>query len=453
VSAGRYLLYGIGVTNSAVARALARRGAEAVLVDDTASDRLDDLAAELDVAVHVAPDEGQLAALLSGVEAVVPAPVLGDLHRVIAAATAAGVPICSEFDLAGAWDDRPLLAVTGTNGKTTVALLAAAMLAHSGIANRAVGNLEVPLVEAIDDPEPEWFVVEASSFRLAHTRRFRPEVAVWLNLAPDHLDLHADLESYRTAKERIFADQGTGDTAVIVLDDPVVASATIPEGVRIVGIDSTPASMRHVDALATVIDGRLVVRSAEGLLTDLIAVEDLPRRLPHDITNSLAAAAAALAAGASPAGVTAALGSTAPPPHRVEFVAEVDGVEFIDDSKSTAPHSTLAALAGFDSVVLIAGGRNKGLDLSILGDSSERVRAVIGIGESASAVIAAFPDRPGETAGSMDDAVRLAAAHARPGDTVLLSPGCASFDWYSSYVERGEDFAAAVRQHAGAVRP
>ncbi len=183
---------------------------------------------------------------------------------------------------------------------------------------------------------------------------------------------------------------------------------------------------------------------------DLLAVDELPRTHPHDVTNSLAAAAAALAAGATPGAVVAALRSTSPPPHRVEFVADVSGVRFVDDSKSTTPASTLAAISGFDSVVLVAGGRNKGLDLGVLAGAGDRVRAVVGIGESAGEVVAAFPGHPTAVADSMADAVRLAAGLAAPGDTVLLSPGCASFDWYSSYAERGDDFAAAVGRLVGA---
>jgi UDP-N-acetylmuramoylalanine--D-glutamate ligase len=139
-----------------------------------------------------------------------------------------------------------------------------------------------------------------------------------------------------------------------------------------------------------------------------------------------------------------ALCSTPAPPHRVEFVAEVDGVRWVDDSKSTAPHATLAAVAGFEAVVLVAGGRNKGLDLSALAAAGPRVRAVVGIGESAQDVVAAFPDRPSAVASSMAEAVGQARSLARPGDTVLLSPACASFDWYGSYAERGRDFAALV---------
>ncbi len=449
----RHLLYGLGVTNAAAARVLLRHGARVVLADDDPSERARALGEELGLPVHTGLDDAGRRDLLGRVDVVVPAPVLGDRHPVLLLAAELGVPVRSEFDLAAELDDRPVLAVTGTNGKTTVTLLATEMLERSGVACRAVGNLEVPLVEAVEDPAPSWFVVEASSFRLAHSERFAPRVAVWLNLAPDHLDLHADLDAYRRAKARILADQSAGDTAVLVLDDPVVAAAEVRPGVRVVGVTSGAPPGRPVDAWATVTDGRLVVdhTPSGGECTTLVAADELPRSLPHDVTNSLAAAAAALAAGGTVEGVAEALRSTHAPPHRVEFVAVVDGVRFVDDSKSTAPHATVAAVSGFDSVVLVAGGRNKGLDLGVLGSVADRVRAVVGIGEAAGQVVAAFPGRPGVVASSMAEAVTEAAALARPGDTVLLSPACASFDWYGSYAERGDDFVAEVGRLGRAV--
>src|SRR5205823_12141918 len=191
-----------------------------------------------------------------------------------------------------------------------------------------------------------------------------------------------------------------------------------------------------------------VLRTADG--TEIIDVASLPRSLPHDISNALAASAAALAAGADLDGVRAALRDWEGFPHRVALVGDAGGVQWYDDSKATNPHAALAALRGFGSVVLIAGGRNKGLDLSVLAEAADRVRAVVAIGEAAPDVEKAFAGvRPVTVAASMDDAVRAAAAYAQPGDAVLLSPGCASFDWYHSYGERGDDFARAVGELIG----
>ncbi len=432
--AAPHLVVGLGVTGEAVARALVAHGHEVVVVEDRPADDTASRAHALGVDLLAAPDADTLAAAVTAAEAVVPSPGVPDAHPVFALARAGGVPVRSEFDLAGAWDDRPLVAITGTNGKTTVTTLVTEMLEASGRRAVAAGNTDVPLVAAIEDPATEVFVVEASSFRLGHSERFRPAVATWLNFAPDHLDVHASLEAYEAAKARIWADQGPDDLAVANADDPVVS--THRGAARRVTFSLRARDGYHVA------DGVLV--TDEG--TDLVAVDRLWRSFPHDVANALAASATALGAGATLEGVRSTLTGFTGMHHRVELVAERDGVAYYDDSKATVPHAVAAALAGFDSVVLIAGGRNKGIDLSPLAATPERVRAVVAIGEAAPDVAAAFAGRcPVETATSMDEAVARAAALARSGDTVLLSPGCASFDWYSSYGERGDDFARAVR--------
>ncbi len=246
--------------------------------------------------------------------------------------------------------------------------------------------------------------------------------------------MHAPLAAYEAAKARIWADQGTDDLAVANADDAVVAGHHGPA--RRVTFSTREAVGYHLagDALVTE-DG-----------TVLVTIGALWRAFPHDVANALAASATALGAGATVEGVRSTLTGFEGMHHRVELVAEQGGVRFFDDSKATVPHAVAAALAAFDSVVLIAGGRNKALDLSPLAADVGRVRAVVAIGDAAAEVEAAFAGRrPVETATSMDEAVARAAAIAEPGDVVLLSPGCASFDWYSSYDERGDDFARAVR--------
>ena len=428
------LVVGLGVTGEAVARALVARGTDVVVVEDRPTERHAAVAAELGVELRAAPDADELDRLVAAAEAVLPSPGVPDRHRVFALARAAGVPVRSELDLAGAWDARPVVAITGTNGKTTVTTMVTEMLEAAGRPAVAAGNTDLPLVTAIDDPATEVFVVEASSFRLGHTRHFRPLVATWLNFAPDHLDVHASLAAYEEAKARIWADQGPDDLAVANADDPVVRAHK--------GAARRVSFSRHEQAGYHVADGVLVTDDG----TELIAVDRLWRTFPHDVANALAAAATALGAGADPASVRRVLTGFSGMHHRVELVGERAGVPFYDDSKATVPHAVAAALAGFESVVLIAGGRNKGIDLSPLAADLGRVRAVVAIGEAAPDVAAAFAGRrPVVHAASMDDAVARAAALATPGDAVLLSPGCASFDWYSSYGERGDDFARAVR--------
>ncbi|MGH9229160.1 MAG: UDP-N-acetylmuramoyl-L-alanine--D-glutamate ligase [Acidimicrobiales bacterium] len=439
------LVVGLGVTGAAVARALMARGHGVVAADDAPGPAVRATADDLGLDLVEAPGGDELAALVTSAEAVLPAPGLPARHPVFALARAAGVPVLSEFDLASWWDDRPLIAVTGTDGKTTVTTLVRDMLAASGLAAVAVGNSPVPLVAAIDDPATEVFVVEASSFRLEHSQRFAPAVGTWLNFAPDHLDSHPDLASYEAAKAGIWRDQSADQVAVGNADDPVVAR-------HLAG-----ARARHVTfGLVATADFRLVGRAAPGgrLMgpavghgddVEIARVEDLDRAFPHDIANGLAAAATALAGGASVEGVRRGLLGFRGLPHRVALVGDAGGVRFYDDSKATTPHAAATAIAGFGSVVLIAGGRNKGLDLGALAESAASIRAVVAIGEAAAEVAAAFDGiRPVSRVGSMDEAVRAAVDLARPGDAVLLSPGCASFDWYGSYGERGDDFARAV---------
>lgn len=428
----RALVVGFGLHGRAVVAALVARGIDVVVVDDAPGAAAQEAAAAAGVDVLV-PSAPELDALVAGVAAVIPTPGLPDAHRVFGFAVAHRVPVISEFDLAGAWDDRPIVAITGTNGKTTVTTMVTEMLNRSGLVAVMAGNTDVPLVTAIDDAAAQVFVVEASSFRLGHSQSFRPRVATWLNFDPDHLDVHASLAAYERAKARIWDDQTAEDVAVANAEDPVVMrNLTGPARRATFGLTSGDAR---------VVDDDLIVDGAP-----LIAASDLARALPHDRSNALAAAVTALAAGATRSAVRDTLADFTGLAHRVALVGERGGVRWFDDSKATTPHAVLAGVGGFESVVLIAGGRNKGVDLSPLATLADRVQAVIAIGEAAPEVAAAFaggpPVRP---AASMADAVRLAAGLARPGDAVVLSPGCTSYDWYSSYAERGDDFAEQVR--------
>lgn len=444
-----YLVLGLGVTGAAVARALVAHGEALLLADDRPGDAARALAAELGVELAVAPTADDLARLVKGSAAVLPAPGLPAHHPIFGTAAEAGVPILSEFDLAGRWDDRPVLAITGTDGKTTVTTLVRDMLAASGLTAEAVGNTEVPLVAAIADPATDVFVAEASSFRLDHSRRFAPAVATWLNFAPDHLDSHPTLAAYEAAKARIWRDQGPDQVAVGNTDDPVVTRHLRRAPARQVGFGLVPSG-QSPDAVGapevTLVDG--VLRGPGGV--EVVAVADLPRRLPHDVANALAAVATAVSGGAAPEAAASVLRAFTGLPHRVAYVGEAGGVRYYDDSKATTPHAAVAGVSGFESVVMISGGRDKGLDLRELRGAVGRVRAVVAIGEASDLVAAAFEGlRPVRRATSMDEAVRIAAELAQAGDAVVLSPGCASFDWYRSYGERGDDFARAAREVAG----
>ncbi len=431
----RTLVYGLAVTGRSISRALRARGFDVVAVDDHPSVEAAEAAQSIGVDLVVEPSRAQLARLIEDVDALAPSPVIPDVHPVFALAEAAGVPVLSEFDFAREWDDRPVVAITGTDGKTTVTTLVTEMLQRSGQRAVTAGNDALPLVEAIDRDDVDVFVVEASSFRLGHTDRFSPRVATWLNFAPDHLDVHRSLAAYEAAKARIWRDLDDDGVAVANADDPVVMRNR-DQTRRAVTFSTVTAADYHVDGDRLVRPGNRTV----------IPVDELWRAMPHDVSNALAAAATAEAAGADVDAVREVLRTFSGLRHRVELVGEARSVRWFDDSKATVPHATLAAVAAFDSVVLIAGGRNKGLDLAPLAEAGPRLRGVVAIGEAAGEIEAVFagavPVRRVDT--GMDDAVRAAASLTEPGDVVLLSPGCASFDWFGSYRERGEAFRAAV---------
>jgi UDP-N-acetylmuramoylalanine--D-glutamate ligase len=447
----RAVVLGLAVTGQAAARRLLERGWEVVAVDDRPSDATRSSAAELGVGLVEAPSPERLESLAVEADLIVVSPGVPARHPVFA--LKATTPVVSEIELASTWTQAKLVAVTGTNGKTTVVTLVADMLRRSGLRAAAAGNIGDPLVDMVNT-DAEVLVVEVSSFQLALSHTFRPAVATWLNFSPDHLDWHPDLDDYRRAKARIWAQQRAEDAAVVNLDDPVVTSTATQGDTRVPGRlfgFSLGRSAESTEGIPTYRDDGRSLLSPEG--DEIVSVALLNRALPHDRSNALAAVATARLAGAGLAECRQTLLEFRGLPHRVVQVGDSGGVRFYDDSKATTPASVLAAVSGFDSVVLIAGGRNKGLDLSVLAEQAERVRAVVAIGEAADEVASAFAGlRPVVKATSMREAVARAADAARPGDAVLLSPGCASFDWYNSYAERGDDFAAAVAELSGSGR-
>ncbi|HSH22552.1 MAG TPA: UDP-N-acetylmuramoyl-L-alanine--D-glutamate ligase, partial [Acidimicrobiales bacterium] len=375
---GTVVVVGLGVAGEAAARRLAERGWATTVVEDRPGEATRRRAAalgDLGVAYVETPSPAELVAVVDGAELVVPSPGVPLSHPAITRARARHIPVWSELELAARWSDLAMVAVTGTNGKTTVTTLVERMLTASGWRTVAAGNNDLPLVDAVaGDPSLDVVVVEASSFGLAHTERFAPEVGVWLNQAEDHLDWHGTMEAYAEAKARVWAAQGPHQVAVANADDPTVMARTATIASRLVTF-GTDGDWRRSDGMLTGPGGQ-----------ELLAVDELWRSLPHDVANVLAAAAAAFAAWATTDGVCAALRAFRGLPHRLSRVAEVDGVTYYDDSKATDPHAAAAAVAGFSSVVLIAGGRNKGLDLSVLAELSPRLRAVVAIGEASAGV-------------------------------------------------------------------
>ncbi|HEX3695640.1 MAG TPA: UDP-N-acetylmuramoyl-L-alanine--D-glutamate ligase [Polyangia bacterium] len=369
----------------------------------------------------------------------------------IAAARAGGVTIIGELELAGRFIEAPMVAITGTNGKSTTTTLCGLMLRATGAPTFVGGNLGTPLAEAVGTPAagPRGYcVVEVSSFQLETSKTFHPRVAVLLNITPDHLDRYASMNEYAAAKARIFAGQGPGDFAVVNVDDLLVMRAAAGAPSRKLGISTE----HRIDGGGGWVEGDDLIVRLPGA-----PVEIYPGTLPalvgrHNQQNALAALLAARLAGASAAEARRALVEFRPLAHRMELVAEKDGVSYYDDSKGTNVGAVVATLAGFPRpVVLIAGGRDKGGDYGPLADVLAKVgRAAVLIGEAAERIAAALPaPLPVRRAASMDEAVALAARLSRPGDAVVLSPACSSFDMFRDYIHRAEVFRAAVRVQVG----
>jgi UDP-N-acetylmuramoylalanine--D-glutamate ligase len=317
-------------------------------------------------------------------------------------------------------------------------MIVAHLLRENGYKVEEVGNTDLPFVAAVDS-DADVFVVECSSFRLKFTTMFRCNASVWLNFAPDHLDWHPDLDDYASTKANMWKFVTSSDVAVFPAGSALISGAAMTCGAKATSFGLTAADY-------CIADDVLVSPSGE-----LCSVDSLWRSMPHDITNSLAAAALVVETGLVPAGSLAtALSTFASAHHRIEFIGEHNGSKWFDDSKATSPHAALTAIRAFEQLVLIAGGRNKGLDLAQMATEPHRMVGVVAIGDDAPLIEQAFDGVcQVATATEMKEAVSLAAHMAKPGVAVVLSPGCTSYDWYRNYNERGEHFTQCVTEYFG----
>jgi UDP-N-acetylmuramoylalanine--D-glutamate ligase len=375
---------------------------------------------------------------MDDVDLVILSPGVTERAPVVAWAEARGIPVWNEVELGARLTRVPYVAVTGTNGKTTTSEMVAAILRESGLRARACGNVGYPLTLAAREPF-DALAVEVSSFQLRFQSSLHPTSSALLNVAPDHLDWHGSMDAYGAAKARIFTNQGPGEVHVGNADDPVAAAISRGAPCEVRWFRS---GLPERDGDVGVVEDRVVARvggRAEGL--------GRPRSSTRAfLADAAAAAAASLAFGVEPAAAAAALERFEPLPHRGSVVAEAGDVRFVDDSKATNLHATLAALEGRTGVVLIAGGQAKGVDLSPLATAAPRLVGVVALGEARDAVARAMEGRvPVRLADSVEEAVAEAYAMAGPGDTVLLAPACASYDMFRDYAERGDRFAAAAR--------
>ena len=470
----RVVVAGFGVSGYAAADNLTFLGARVTALDESeAGDRLEQAALLESLGATIRLGAGATAELPDEVDLVVTSPGWSPAAPLLAQAAERGIPIWGEVELAWRLRDpekpAPWLAVTGTNGKTTTVQMLEAMLRAGGLRTVACGNVGLPIVEAVMDPEPyDVLAVELSSFQLHWTYSMQAESAAVLNVAEDHLDWYAGpdgMAAYAADKGRIF--EGVERACVYNVADPateqLVVDAEVQEGARAIGFTLGTPSVGMVGVVDDVLADRAFVEDRQTSAAELCTLDDLATTAPHYVANALAAAALARSHGVSPAAIQQALRAFRPDGHRIAEVAVVDEVTWIDDSKATNPHAALASLQAYDPVVWVAGGLAKGASFDDLVVSvRERLRGVVLLGRDAPVIREALsrhaPDVPvievasGETAGAglMDRVVAGAATLARPGDTVLLAPGCASMDLFANYGARGDAFAEAVhRRQAG----
>jgi UDP-N-acetylmuramoylalanine--D-glutamate ligase len=465
---GPYLVVGLARSGIAAALALRALGARVVGVDRGAPPAAQALAAQ-GVELHLGSDG---LAQLDGVRTVVKSPGVPAQAPVVAAARAAGLTVLGELELAWRLLPNEFIAVTGTNGKTTTVHWIGHIHREAGLPVTVAGNVGDALSGLVGQVDPEVSIVcETSSFQLEDTLAFAPEAAVLLNVTPDHLDRHGTLEDYREAKLRIFAHQGAGDLAVLGAGVHDVPTAVGVRRVRC-GVGATPVTVPAAADVATatpvavpVAEGAATAAAAAGSAAVECALYDgrlwwqgqpllvaAELRLPgaHNAQNALAAAAVCLARGLDPDAVRAGLRSFAGVAHRLEVLVRRNGVLYVNDSKATNVASTLVALRAFPPgrVHLILGGQGKGQDFAALREPvAAACRAVYLIGEDAPLIARALADIdvPVEDCRELEQAVVAARAGAAPGEIVLLSPACASFDQFVDYEVRGERFAAIAR--------
>jgi UDP-N-acetylmuramoylalanine--D-glutamate ligase len=445
------LVIGLGRSGRASVEVLRSRLGSVVATDEAPPDTIADALDELRAAnvAFIPPDA--LDAALEHVTVAVLSPGIALNNALVRRVQAKGIPVFSEVEVAYRLCRAPIVAVTGTKGKTTTTALVGALFEAAGRTVRVGGNIGNALIRETTQAGPDdWVVAEVSSFQLESIRSFKPRISLILNITPDHLDRYHSMEEYAEAKFRIFANQGPGDAFVGNLDDPIVAAAPGEDGNRIKTRTYWFAGEPHRNTTLYLRNGSTIVYApptGDPRPIDVMAVGEIPLLGRHNVENAMGAMLVGLVAGLPIDAIRAGVRAFRPLGHRLEPVAELEGAQYVDDSKATNPGAVIAALRAFDRpVVLIAGGKAKGTDFAEMGKVvSSRAKAVVLIGEAAGEIAAVVKRAKVEHASSMQDAVARARDLAAPGDIVLLSPGCASFDMFRSAEHRGEMFVEAVR--------
>ena len=456
----KILVVGLGRTGLATARFLHQQGAR-VLVSDTADEnQLGDSVRtlrEMGITIELGPHR---IGSFQDADAIVVSPGVAHTIEPIVQARSRHVPIMGEVELASKFIKEPIIAVTGTNGKTTTTELLGKMLKNSGIRAFVGGNIGNPLIEYVgSDQKMQIVVAEISSFQLDTIDSFHPKISVLLNITADHLDRYPNFEAYADSKIRIFSNQQTDDVAVLNGSDPLIRTKT-----KSIKSQRLFFPTLQENEQGAILNGKRIIVDLNKFWKTYHEIQNLNSKIQnqvhldlakirlrgrHNLENACAASLSALAAGATPTGVQKTLDHFKGLPHRLEHVATVNGVRYYNDSKATNVDGVIRALDCFSKpVLLLMGGRDKGSDFSVL---TEGIRAhakeLIVMGEAAESIRSALGQLlPTKSAASMEDAVITAHRDADPQDVVLLSPGCASFDWYSNYAQRGDDFRAAVEK-------
>jgi UDP-N-acetylmuramoylalanine--D-glutamate ligase len=436
----RVIVAGAARSGVAAAELLVRRGATVTLSESRAeiadAERLRAAGVELELGGH-------REATFTGADLIVTSPGVPLSIRVIEAARAHGVPVIGELELASRWLRGRVVAITGTKGKSTTTTLTGRMLEAGGHRVLVGGNIGHALSAQVDDSTDDTIhVVEVSSFQLEATETFRPSIAVLLNFSPDHLDRHATVAAYAEAKTRIFANQGSDDWAVLNAEDAAVLSmSSRGRAARLL------FSMRASLAEGVVLEGDEIVRRSQAGDEPLVPLSSIRLLGRHLVEDVLAAAAVASLVGVDAEAITRAVEGFGGLEHALELVTDVGGVRFVNDSKATNVEAARRAVEAFDDrVVLIAGGRFKGGDFrDLTAPLAARHATVVAIGEARPLIREALEQEiPVQEAADMSAAVRTAFASAEPGGTVVLAPGCASFDMFHDYAERGRAFKQEV---------
>jgi UDP-N-acetylmuramoylalanine--D-glutamate ligase len=430
------IVVGLAASGLAAAKILASEGARVRVTEQRPRREVAEAAEEAEAAGAEVLAGGHAPSHVRDAKLVVASPGVPEHAEVLLWVRRGGIPLWSELELGARLARCPYVAVTGTNGKTTTTEMIAAAMRAGGLDAVACGNVGHPFSLAATE-EHQALAVEASSFQLRFHQSFRPKVSVLLNLAPDHLDWHGSFEAYRSAKARVFALQRPGDTHVGNRDDHAAAATS-----RSAPCDQLWFTLESPEEHEVGFEGDELVARLDGRNT----LGTPPFRSASMLADAAAAAAASLAFGVEASAIAEALGSFAPLSHRGEVVATVHGVRYIDDSKATNPHAALATVSGYERVVLVCGGRSKGVDLSPLAAAIPRLAGVVVLGEAASELVTLFDGSvPVRRVGSIEEAVSEAARLAPPDGNVILAPACSSWDMFRDYRERGDRFAVAVK--------